>query len=180
MDEEKVTVDNSIDNNKGFSILELIVVIGILSILVVIAALQFIFYLEKANVSADIQLCDSIQEALQMASTDPSVVTNNDGSSDLVELLRGGTVVPLSGLDGDTLFNEVVRDITGFDAFDDGECLKFMSSRPARTSGVIYCQTQGGILYVWLNHSDAEGHQGDYTAADATELIPGQKTIFAY
>lgn len=180
MNEERITVDNSIDNDKGFTILELIVVIGILSILVVIAALQFIFYLEKANVSADIQLCDSIQEALQIASNDPAVVTNVDGSAELIILLEGGDVIPLSELDGDTLFNKCVCDITGFDAFDDSECLKFMSSRPAREEGVIYCQTYEGILYVWLNHSDAEGHQGDYSATDATELIPGQKTIFAY
>ena len=61
-------------NNKGFSLVELIIVIAIMAILVGVMAPQLIKYIEKTNVSADTQLCDSIRTALTTACMDPDVV----------------------------------------------------------------------------------------------------------
>ena len=51
-------------NNKGFSLVELIIVIAIMAILVGVMAPQLIKYIEKTNVSADTQLADSVKTAI--------------------------------------------------------------------------------------------------------------------
>ena len=52
-------------NNKGFSLVELIVVIAIMAVLVGVLAPQLIRYVEKSRESTDIQNCDSIATALK-------------------------------------------------------------------------------------------------------------------
>jgi type IV pilus assembly protein PilA len=52
-------------NNKGFSLVELIIVITIMVVLVGILAPAFLRYVEKSRKSADIQAMDSIINAMQ-------------------------------------------------------------------------------------------------------------------
>ena len=54
-------------NNKGFSLVELIIVIAIMAILVGVMAPQLIKYIEKTNVSADTQLADTCKTAITTA-----------------------------------------------------------------------------------------------------------------
>lgn len=56
--------------NKGFSLVELIIVIAIMAILVGVMAPQLIKYIEKTNISADKQLCDSVASAITYSMTD--------------------------------------------------------------------------------------------------------------
>ena len=53
-------------NNKGFSLVELIIVIAIMAVLVGVLAPQFIGYVGKAKISTDIQNAQSIASALQV------------------------------------------------------------------------------------------------------------------
>ncbi len=64
--------------NSGFSLVELIIVIAIMAILVGVMAPQLIKYIEKANVSADTQLCDTIHSAIVITLSDPEIVTSTD------------------------------------------------------------------------------------------------------
>lgn len=64
-------------NNKGFSLVELIIVIAIMAILVGVMAPQLIKYIEKANASADAQLADTVHSAVLDAALDPEVATDN-------------------------------------------------------------------------------------------------------
>lgn len=52
-------------NNKGFSLVELIVVIAIMAVLVGVLAPQLIKYVEKSREATDIQNCDSIVSAIK-------------------------------------------------------------------------------------------------------------------
>ena len=52
-------------NNKGFSLVELIVVIAIMAVLVGVLAPQLIKYVEKSREATDIQNCDSIASTLK-------------------------------------------------------------------------------------------------------------------
>ena len=61
-------------NNKGFSLVELIIVIAIMAILVGVMAPQLIKYIEKSKVSADTQAADSVHTAVLTAMMDPEVV----------------------------------------------------------------------------------------------------------
>lgn len=58
-------------NNKGFTLIELIIVIAILAILVGIVGMASVRYVEKSRKSADEQTLDSISTAAQAAIVDP-------------------------------------------------------------------------------------------------------------
>ena len=68
-------------NNKGFSLVELIIVIAIMAILVGVLAPQLLKYIEKTNVSADVQLADAVKTAVQTAIMDPAVMADPDYSA---------------------------------------------------------------------------------------------------
>ena len=61
-------------NNKGFSLIELIVVIAIMAILVGVLAPNVMRYVRQSRVSADTQLADTIRTAVVTALADPVVV----------------------------------------------------------------------------------------------------------
>lgn len=169
--------------NKGFSLVELIIVIAIMAILVGIAAPLLFKYIEKANVSADFQLCSSIQEAVNIASTDPDVVTATDDSSEYIDKLNDGTVCKLDASfftsGSDSVFSDNVKEIMGYNVFDEDDNRIHMSSKLAKDAGVIYCQKYNDDFYVWINNSNNSGMTNQaYSVADASALNDNSKVIF--
>lgn len=61
--------------NKGFSLVELIIVIAIMAILVGVLAPQLLRYVERTRVSADTQVADSVKTAITTAMLDPAVIS---------------------------------------------------------------------------------------------------------
>ena len=64
-------------NNKGFSLVELIIVIAIMAVLIGVLAPQYLKYVEKSRKSADLDTIDSMVSAVEIYSADPanSIVT---------------------------------------------------------------------------------------------------------
>lgn len=62
-------------NNKGFSLVELIIVIAIMAILVVVLAPQYLKYVEKSRISSDAQTAVEFEDALMVAASDPDLTT---------------------------------------------------------------------------------------------------------
>ena len=62
--------------NKGFSLVELIIVIAIMAILVGVMAPQLMKYVEKSRVVADMQVADTVRTAIMTAMLDPSVTAS--------------------------------------------------------------------------------------------------------
>ena len=61
-------------NQKGFSLVELIIVIAIMAILVAVMVPVLIKFIEKSNVSSDYQLADTVRGAFLCAVTDARVI----------------------------------------------------------------------------------------------------------
>ena len=67
-------------NNKGFSLVELIIVIAIMAILVGVLAPQYIKYVEKSRKSADLDIADGVYSAVQTALTDSDYTINTSAT----------------------------------------------------------------------------------------------------
>lgn len=161
--------------NKGFSLIELIIVIAIMAILIGVMAPQLIVYLNRTKVSADVQVCDSIKEALTIAMYDPEVVTANDASSTQVnKILSGGTAYQLEYVlssDTDTVFANNVKEILGYDVFDKATYQSKLSTQNAQKNGIIRCQMYDGEMWVWIQNSDMSGKNNDYQATRAEDVL---------
>lgn len=60
-------------NNKGFSLVELIIVIAIMAVLIVVLAPQYLKYVEKSRNSTDVTNATEIVTAIQVYAADPDV-----------------------------------------------------------------------------------------------------------
>ena len=89
-------------NNKGFTLIELIVVIAIIAVLAAILAPQYLRYVEKSRVTSDASTAKEIKNAVQTAMSDP----------DVSETLP--VTVTWNGTDGKiTVGNTDIKDATG-------------------------------------------------------------------
>lgn len=101
-------------NNKGFSLVELIIVIAIMAILVAVMVPTLIKQVEKSKVSSDIQLADSIRNAFLCAATDARVISDAASAPYIGSLENGGMYVNDSSfLSSDCIMRESVFEIYG-------------------------------------------------------------------
>ncbi len=68
-------------NDKGFSLVELIIVIAIMAILLVVLAPQYLRYVERSRNSTDLQNAAEIVTALQIYAADPEAAVDPDRGS---------------------------------------------------------------------------------------------------
>lgn len=77
-------------NNKGFSLVELIIVIAIMAILIVVLAPQYLKYVEKSRAAADQASIQGYIDAMQVIAADPDVTLT--GTLDMKKAASGAAV----------------------------------------------------------------------------------------
>ncbi|MBR3942257.1 MAG: type II secretion system protein [Clostridia bacterium] len=139
-------------NNKGFSLVELIIVIAIMAILIGVMAPQLIKYIEKTNVSSDTQLADTVKSAITTAMLDPAVITapgyTQPASGTLANVISG------SG----TEFQTAVEETLGCTA---AECVDKLKSKDA--TGIQVYIVNANSVHVEITGSHADGKGGAQT-----------------
>lgn len=96
-------------NNKGFSLVELIIVIAIMAVLVGVLAPTYLQYVEKSKKSNDVSTVDSVINALEIAAIDPEVNSEAWTHIDVKINTSGMTVSPdTPGAAIEKAFKEIV------------------------------------------------------------------------
>lgn len=123
-------------DNKGFSLVELIIVIAIMAILIGVVAVQVIPYLEKSRVGKDRQTVDTVYSAFQTA------IASTEGLTGDIKLK-----IDSNGLDDDdsddstgatSIINEMIPVLGASTAADVAKgTVDKLASSDAKTAGAI-------------------------------------------
>ena len=146
--------------NKGFSLVELIIVIAIMAILVGVMAPQLIKYIEKSKVSSDTQLCGTVQTALVTALADPQV---NDATTYNTEFTTLGTAGDVTAALGCTAIGSAMKENLAV-----ASGAEVSSSLKSFNASTISIQVKdANSVSVWLPGTDASGSKGRNTGVSS-------------
>lgn len=81
-------------NNKGFSLVELIIVIAIMAVLVGVLAPTYLQYVEKSKKSNDVSTVDSVVNACEIGAIDPEVMTDTTSKLTISISTSGMIITP--------------------------------------------------------------------------------------
>ncbi len=160
-------------NNKGFSLVELIIVIAIMAILVGVLAPNLIKQLEKSKVASDLELCDAIHEAVIVALADTEVL-DDSASESQIDWFTG--VAPDTGWYmefqcADCKFKDSIVETLGFDVFDATLRKSKIKSSAKNNGGDFYIFRKGTQFYIGIFHSDVSGRKQDITQDPKRNII---------
>ncbi len=140
-------------NNKGFSLVELIIVIAIMAILVGVMAPQLIKYIEKSKVSADTQLADSVHTAVLTAMMDPEIVNKSSYNNEYAGYTKDTEIIKVSTTAG-TIGSGALEILGVSDAKAINSSIKSTTENGA---GVHFQVTGTNRVSVWIKGTDASG-----------------------
>ena len=148
-------------NNKGFSLVELIIVIAIMAILIGIMAPQLIKYIEKAKVSSDLRSLDAVYQAVVYATNDPNVVLEPESQA----LINGLVSAPVelsslgTGTNANTKLYKEIVDSLNWPDLEPTTYRQIITSTHGANSE-IWLQYKGGVMNpmaMWITYTDSTG-----------------------
>jgi len=93
--------------NKGFSLVELIIVIAIMAVLMAVLAPQLIKYVEKSRIQADDSAASEILNAVRIALTDEDIYTAVSAADTVVWTGSNGAITVSTGLAGTDILAQI-------------------------------------------------------------------------
>ena len=148
-------------NNKGFSLVELIIVIAIMAILVGVMAPQLIKYIEKSKVSSDTQTADAVHTAILTAMMDPEVVNHSGYNNSTI--VKGTSAMSVTKLTNSDVVGSAALEILG-ESGSGANITKRLKSTNA--SDICFQVVGNNKVSVWVPGSDSRGSKsstGNYT-----------------
>ena len=101
-------------NNKGFSLVELIIVIAIMAVLVIVLAPTFLKFVEKGRETTDMDNVTMVKEAIQvyvadhgLKGTDTFTVSMKSGANEVIKVTTTAT-----SLSGYSISNKILPGLT--------------------------------------------------------------------
>ena len=161
--------------NKGFSLVELIIVIAIMAILVGIMVPVMLHFIEKSNVSSDYQLADTIRSAVAYSIVDARVKDDPD-SQPYLDYLEDPTTNPTGSVeingkemmkitdinDPTCVLVESLEEYTGCPL----SSLKNQIRSEHDADTECYVCTTNGVVTIALFHTDSTGRKKPDTNPD--------------
>lgn len=149
--------------NKGFSLVELIVVIAIMAVLMGVLAPTLIGNIEKSRESKDLQNLDSVYQAINTAMAEEKVVKEVAGTNS--EFKTAGTFVELSALSAtkSKFLKEELEKILGplseldLSATCNASAKIYISINASTQKAIVRASTDGKAATVCEKTEDASG-----------------------
>lgn len=160
-----------VKNNRGFSLVELIIVIAIMAILIGVMAPQLIKYVEKSNVASDKQTLDAIYAAITYATYDPAVL-KDPASKALIDQMVSAPMAleDLESHKTTALYSEILSSLNWPD-LSQSTYLRELKSAHLSTSQIKF-QYKGSLvnpLAMWITFTDSSG--GKDTSVDPANYL---------
>ena len=161
--------------NKGFSLVELIVVIAIMAILVGVAVPVYTSYIEKAQKAKDEQMVDEIKHAIEIAAVGDSWATKFApgvvGTIVITDqgMTVNGTTITVNGTEVEPLEDALVAtfgDLSGLKLSYDGWTGTLNAGNIAILSSSAYSQNVSGLLGTVQNVTDMFAKYYEQFASD--------------
>ncbi len=149
--------------NKGFSLVELIIVIAIMAILVGIIVPVMMHFIEKSNVSSDYQLADTIRSCVAYSIVDAKVKEDPASQPKLLAMEAGP--IDITTLDDGSVLKESVTEYLA----EDPSLLTSQIKSKHDPSSQIMVSTTNGIVKVTITKTDSTGKK-NYNAGNDIEV----------
>ena len=154
--------------NKGFSLVELIIVIAIMAILVGIMVPVLMHFIEKSNVSSDYQLADTVRSAVAYSIVDAKVKEDPNSQGGLAILETSEIdIATLASYDnppsGET--SELIDSLTEYLGMDPSQVVNQIKSKHDSDCACMI-STVNGVVKVRLSGTDSTGKKKPDTNPD--------------
>lgn len=130
-------------DNRGFSLVELIIVVAIMAVLMVVLAPAMLRYVEKTRVQTDETAVSEVARALMIALGDDEIYSRCGGATIRVKVPDGQALVVTCGAgadpDAQPLLKKDLQTVVG-------ESIAFTSSKYQGKTCVIDCTFNSGVL----------------------------------
>ncbi len=157
--------------NKGFSLVELIIVIAIMAILAAALAPALIRYIDKSRRSSDLSNAGILQSAAQSAAADETAYTEISGAISKT----ANTTILTANADGKTNW-AIATGLTGLQN-NGNTFLDEFTSTAGKAAPALKLRKGAPATPVWNVAITPEG--GFVVMINTTELVPSAKDIWA-